>query len=440
MGSSSSSRVAPDSSSSRIWNRACWPPDSDSNFCSACARARSGRAPGWPARGPCRRGRAVGLGVAAVQDLEQRAAQQLGVLVGLHEPARPDPGAQLGLAGVQHRLGRHVADRLVLDVGVAAAGRQQPQEVGLARAVAAEHGHPLAVPDLEVEGLHQPGQLDVLADDGALAGAAALEPHLDLLLARLLGRRSGLLELAEPGLRGLVAAGHAVVVRRLLLERLHQRLELGVLLVPAPAHLLEAQEPVLARLVVRREAAGVGPDQVAGVAELDGDHAGRGVVEQLAVVADVQDRLVGLADPPLQPDLAGHVEEVVGLVEQQHLVGAAQEVLQHQPLLLAARQGAQLAVLGAVVGHAEAGDGAHVPRHLELVAAGVGVLRERVGVLHLGLLVVGVHQRQLVPVHLGGGRPDPRRGRPRAAGRPPWAPHPARRRPSAASRRGRRSG
>ena len=204
--------------------------------------------------------------------------------------------------------------------------------------------------------------------------------------------------------------------------------------------LLEAQEPVLARLVVRREAAGVRPDQVAGVAELDGDHPGGGVVEQLAVVADEQDRLLGLADPLLQPDLAGHVEEVVGLVEQQHLVGAAQQVLQHQPLLLAAGEGAQLAVLRPVVGHAEAGDRADVPRHLELVAAGVGVLRERVGVLHLGLLVVGVHQRQLAAVHLGGGGPDPRRGRPRAAGRRPSAPPRARRRPSAASRRGRRSG
>ena len=38
VGSSSSSSVAPDSSSSRIWSRACWPPDSDSNRCSAaCA-------------------------------------------------------------------------------------------------------------------------------------------------------------------------------------------------------------------------------------------------------------------------------------------------------------------------------------------------------------------------------------------------------------------
>ena len=38
VGSSSSSRVAPDSSSSRIWKRACWPPESDSKRCSAaCA-------------------------------------------------------------------------------------------------------------------------------------------------------------------------------------------------------------------------------------------------------------------------------------------------------------------------------------------------------------------------------------------------------------------
>ena len=113
-------------------------------------------------------------------------------------------------------------------------------------------------------GLHQPGQLEVLADHRALAGAAALEPHRHLLLARLLGRRAGLLELAQPGLGRLVAAGHAVVVRRLLLVHQHQRLELGVLLVPAPAQLLEAGEPVAARLVVRREAARVRPHRVAG--------------------------------------------------------------------------------------------------------------------------------------------------------------------------------
>ena len=142
---------------------------------------------------------------------------------------------------------------------------------------------------------HQPGELEALADHGALARAAALEPHRDLLLARLVGRRPGLLELAQPGLRGLVLRGQPVVVLRLDSVAQHQRLELGVLLVPAPAQLLEAREAVGARLVVRREATRVGPHGVAGGAELDRDHAGRGVGEQLAVVADEQDRLVRLA-------------------------------------------------------------------------------------------------------------------------------------------------
>ena len=60
--------------------------------------------------------------------------------------------------------------------------------------------------------------------DGTLAGAAALEPHLDVLLARLARRRARLLELAQPRLRRLVARGHAVVVRRLVLVHQHQRL------------------------------------------------------------------------------------------------------------------------------------------------------------------------------------------------------------------------
>ena len=182
-----------------------------------------------------------------------------------------------------------------------------------------------------------------------------------------------------------------------------------MLLVPALAQLLEAEEPVAARLVVRREAARVGPHGVAGVAELDGDHPGRGVVEQLAVVADDQDRLVGLADPALEPDLAGHVEVVVGLVEQQHLVRAAEQELQDQPLLLAAGQGAQVAVLRPVVRHAQRGHRAHVPDDLDVVATGVGELRERLGVGHLRLLVVGLHQRQLAAVDLGRCLADPRR-------------------------------
>ena len=333
-----------------------------------------------------------------------------------------------------------VVDGSVLDVGVGAAGGQQPQEVRLARAVAAEDRDPLAVPDLEVERLHQPGQLQVGAHHRALAGAAALEPHRDLLLARLLGGRPGLLELAEPGLRGLVLRGHAVVVLRLDLQPEHERLDLGVLLVPAAAQLLEAGEAVAPRLVVRREPAGMRPGAVAATerAQLDGDDPGRGVVEQLAVVADEQDRLVGVADPLLEPDLAGHVEEVVGLVEEQDLVGTLEEVLQHEPLLLAAAEGRQGAVLGAVVGQAEAAHRADVPDDLEVVAAGVGVLRQRLGVAELGLLVVGLHQRELPPLDVGRGRDGPARARPRAGGRRPSGRRRGRCRPSGASPRARR--
>ena len=112
--------------------------------------------------------------VAAVQDLQQRAADQLGVRRGSARtsPAAPARRAGPGRCASTGSIGT-VADRPVLDVGVGAAGREQPQEVRLARAVGAQHGHPLAVPDLEVERLHQPGQLELLADDRPLAGAAA---------------------------------------------------------------------------------------------------------------------------------------------------------------------------------------------------------------------------------------------------------------------------
>ena len=93
------------------------------------------------------------------------------------------------------------------------------------------------------------------------------------------------------------------------------------------------------RLVVGREAARVHPHGVAAAAGLEGGDAGRHPVEQLAVVADEQDGLRGLHEPILQPPLRGHVEVVVGLVEEEHLVGSAQQRLEHHPLLLAARQG-----------------------------------------------------------------------------------------------------
>ena len=147
-------------------------------------------------------------------------------------------------------------------------------------------------------------------------------------------------------------------------------------------------------------------------AQLDRDDAGRGVREQLPVVADEEDRLLRLPDPPLQPQLAGDVEEVVGLVEQEHLVRPVEEELEDQPLLLAPGEGREVAVLRPVVGDAEGRGAADVPGDLELVAAGVAPLGECRGVAHLRRLVVGLHERQLAALHLLG-RPTGALGRDR---------------------------
>src|SRR5512144_971148 len=130
--------------------------------------------------------------VAAMEDLQQRPAPELRMLVGLHEPAWSDTGPQPGTPGVPDRLDRALVHRPVLDVRVRPPDGEQPQEVRLPGAVGAENGDALAVPDLEVEGLHQSRELQPLADHGALAGAPSPQPHGHLLLTRDLLRRARL--------------------------------------------------------------------------------------------------------------------------------------------------------------------------------------------------------------------------------------------------------
>ena len=67
-----------------------------------------------------------------------------------------------------------------------------------------EHGDSLAVEDLEVERLHETGELELLAGDGSDAGASALQPHPDVLRRGRRLRRARLLVLAQPGLHRLV--------------------------------------------------------------------------------------------------------------------------------------------------------------------------------------------------------------------------------------------
>src|SRR5699024_9462050 len=102
-----------------------------------------------------------------------------------------------------------------------------------------------------------------------LPRAPTTQPHCQLLVLRLLLRWALLLEPGKPGLCGAVPGGHIGVVRGLLLVHLHQGAQLGVLVVPATTQLVQAGEPLPPGLVVRLEAARVGPGGAARPAELE---------------------------------------------------------------------------------------------------------------------------------------------------------------------------
>ena len=238
--------------------------------------------------------------------------------MGLREVPGADPGAEPGHAVVRHRGERAPPRRPGRCAGSgsvpprASSRRKCDLPVPLAPSTATRSPYQIS----RSNGKVRPSSSSCSQIDRALAGPPAAEPHPDVLVLRRYGRRPGLLELAQPGLRGLVARGQPVVVRGLLLVHQHQLAQLLVLLVPAPAQLVEAVVPGHPRLVPAGEAARVHP----GAAALDGDHPVGGLGQQLPVVRDVEHRLRRLAQPRLQPALAGHVEEVVRLVEQQHLV------------------------------------------------------------------------------------------------------------------------
>ena len=261
------------------------------------APARSGRARGRPARAASRsRWSSPRCRISSsVRPMQRR------VLVGLREPAGPHPRAEPHPAGVLDRRRPDVADRLVLDVGVAAAGARAaagsatcPSRWSRARRPA-RRTRPRG---RRASSARSSSQL-ASQTTARLAGAAAGEPHRHLLAQRHRLGRPGLLELAQPGLR---RPGSARPCRRCTPPSawyiMHQRLELGVLLVPAPAQLLEPGVPV-----------GRGPawyvanppgcthTVLPAAARLEGHDPGGDPVEQLAVVADEQHRLGRLDEP-----------------------------------------------------------------------------------------------------------------------------------------------
>ena len=61
---------------------------------------------------------------------------------------------------------------------------EQVQEVALARAVRADDRDALAEPDLDIERVGEPVELEPLEDDARLPVRRAAEPHADLLVLR----------------------------------------------------------------------------------------------------------------------------------------------------------------------------------------------------------------------------------------------------------------
>ena len=325
------------------------------------------------------------------EDLDEPAAGELRVLVGLREVPGDHARSELPSTGMGHR-----------------AATEQAQEMRLARAVRSEHPDPLAVVDLGVERAHQAVEFEPFADDCAHPGAPTAQAHRDLLLGRLVRRRAGRFELLQPRAHRPVLRSHVRTDFGLLLQGPDEFPQPGVLLVPAPPQL--GHPVVLGRpcLVVGQETAAVHPDGAA----LDGHDPVGNCGQQFPVVADEKDRLGRLAQPILEPALSRHVEVVVGFVEQQHLVRAAQQHFQGQALLLAAGQRRELAVLAILEGQPDRGHRHRVPQHLDVVAARVAPVGQRVGVVELGALVLALHQHELRGLETLPGVLDPRRGEP----------------------------
>ncbi|KJQ55030.1 hypothetical protein RS85_01089 [Microbacterium sp. SA39] len=280
----------------------------------------------------------------------------------------------------------------------------------LARPVRAEHADAIAVPDLGIEGSHEPGELEPGGDDGPFARAGTSQAHVEVLCRWPLLGRACLLEPAQPCLRGLIPRREAVVRRCLHLEGRHERAQLLVLLVPTPAQLVEPVHAVRARLVIGREAAAMHPRGGSGATRLQRDQPVGGARQELAIVGYEKHRLRGPPQLLLEPALRGDVEVIVRLVQQQHLVGASQQRLECQALLLAARERCELPVVRTFEGHTEGCRRALIPHRLVLVATGIRVLRNGRRVRHLDVVLVALDERVLGRLEGFRRRPDPPRG------------------------------
>ena len=269
--------------------------------------------------------------------------------------------------------------RSVPSCGIVLAG-EQPHQVRLAGAVRADQPDPLAEVDLLLERAHEPVDGDVAQRDDDPRRVAAADPHADLLVDDRGGRRAGV---DEPLPAVSAASAFLANPSRDRGPLLHDLVELEQpALLALPLHQPVA-EPLLARLA-RLRIGRVGAAVQPGAVRLEREDRVARRAEQVAVVADQQHRLARRGDPRLELQLGGDVEEVVGLVEQQHLRLALEQDVEHEPLALAARELRRRAPADVVERRADDPPARRVPLPLELVAAELGPVRDRLAEPHAG--------------------------------------------------------
>ena len=296
---------------------------------------------------------------------------------------------------------------------------QHVHQRALAGPVRTDQRDPLAEVDLLVKWLDQPVDRQPAHAQHDPGRVAASDPDRDLLIADRSRRRAGVAKPLPAGLHRVRALGPAVVVAGALLERLHQLIQPPLLLLPALDGVAEAALAVLPGLGVGRVGLAVDPGAVA-LERHDRVDRRR---QHLAVVRDHQDRLARAADPSLERQLGGHVEEVVGLVEQQHVGVRAEQQFEDQLLALAAgqRPGWTVGQLGER--HADDLTAARVPLSLQLIATERRVVRDHRPEPHPGIVVAG-RERRLELDHRLARLPDCRRASDSSSSRTVRSPSP----------------
>ncbi len=227
---------------------------------------------------------------------------------------------------------------------------------------------------------------------------------MDVLVGDRGRRRAGLHEALPPGLRPVGLGGVLEVLGRPLLHHLHVVEQAALLVVPSLQGVAQEALTVLPGLGKGGVRAAVDP---AGGA-LQHDELGGAPLQQDPVVAHHQDRAGAGPELILQPGPGGHVEVVVGLVEQEHVGPGVEQHVEHEPLALPARQLAHQAGRHVVDRALHTSLHRGGPLGLQLVAAEVAPDGEGLGVAHavvgaFGHGPLGRHQGEAGGAQLGSG-------------------------------------